>query len=1063
MKRLMGVVLRICLVLALLPAPGFQAAARTAGQSYLLAAEGSDRLVVDGKWEKTSLEHVRLWDGMMFLDVQSFTDRLGGVGSYDGSGFRLHVKGRYVSGSSSGITLDSEAVQLPAPRLYVGRWYAPVALFGEAGLGYPVTEYPAYRLVVLGTAPAEAETLVRLFGIYVSPTGDDHAQGTPYAPVRTPDAAAKLARQHREAVNACGMDMYVFFTPGTYPPLSLESADSGTAGHPVHYCALEEGTVQIANTQALPAGAFSLSEDTRIPDAAKGRVYQANLTGLLGAYTPYPDLTYLQDAPADYYQLYDGGKKQQLARYPNEGWLRIGSVLPGIDPSTGQTETPEEAWGICVNSTQFTIDDTRLSYWSNAQDLVFAGYWGYYWSYQPKAAAISGDMVTLDSKTHFGIRPGNPVYAMNLLEELDTPGEWYLDSQTKILYYYPHNGNLEQLELAVDIQPVLQLSSGLRYLSLEGLCFEKSRYGGKMEYAEQIDISNCTFCDLGSNGLEIRDGKGIVLSGCTFYNLGGAGARFAETDAQKAANVSLSSSKNIVKNCHIYTYNQIYKTVEGGIVFYGNGGVIQNNCIHDAPHSGIYFAGNDITVQNNEVYDVLQETADAGVIYTCARNYTNRGNRVLNNYIHDISDKTFDQLDSGRHAIYLDDMTSGAVVMDNVVDGSPSAALIGGGWDNLIEGNVFLNCNKGLQYDCRASVTRNGTHSSSITPPAGETYLNTQKSFDRISQGGYTDIWTERYPAFMTEFLPMFNQFAGGQVTAETDIGIPRNNVLCSNTYAGPHAQESGYQKLYSGIVWSPFQVYSFTGDGNIEEATVKTTDISSVAYADKIAQAGLLSQETEPSGGMVMEHQQAEVTANGVPVVSFGDEKGKTVQLQAQYSIDVLTEEISIDYFAVFHENGTIIGVDSWTQTMAGNVVTAERTLSVPQKAGDQTQLVLYAWEHGTMQPLSDVWILPERDWIVLDEIRAVKDMVQVSGKLVPCIQGVPVLLRVTQGAAAWDNVLEDLSKLEKIDQTQTDENGEFTFLFRLKDAEQAGNLKIYIRSNGMEAEMLLGDMLVQ
>ena len=135
------------------------------------------------------------------------------------------------------------------------------------------------------------------------------------------------------------------------------------------------------------------------------------------------------------------------------------------------------------------------------------------------------------------------------------------------------------------------------------------------------------------------------------------------------------------------------------------------------------------------------------------------------------------------------------------------------------------------------------------------------------------------------------------------------------------------------------------------------------MAYADKIAQAGLLSQETEPSGGMVMEHQQAEVTANGVPVVSFGDEKGKTVQLQAQYSIDVLTEEISIDYFAVFHENGTIIGVDSWTQTMAGNVVTAERTLSVPQKAGDQTQLVLYAWEHGTMQPLSDEWILPERD----------------------------------------------------------------------------------------------------
>lgn len=1063
MKRLMGVVLRICLVLALLPAPGFRAAARTLAQPYLLAVEGSDRLLADGRWEKTGLDLVQLWDGTMFLDVQYFTERLGGTGSYEASGFRLYIKGRYVSGGSNGIMLDSDALQLPAPRLYFGRWYVPAALFGEAGLGYPAAEYPTYRLVAFGTVPAEAETLIRLFGIYASPNGDDQAQGTPYAPVRTPDAAARLARRYREAVNACGMDMYVYFAPGTYPPLSLGSEDSGTEENPVHYCALEEGTVRFANTQALPDTVFTLSEDVRIPNAAKGQVYQANLTGLLGSYTPYPDLTYLQDAPADYYQLYDGGQKQQLARYPNDGWLRIGSVQPGIDPSTGQTETPVGTWGICVNSTQFTIDDARLSQWSNAQDLIFAGYWGYYWSYQPKAAtAVSGNTVTLGSKTHFGIRSGNPVYAMNLLEELDRPGEWYLDSQTKILYYYPYNGNLEQIELAIDTQPVLQLS-GTHHLSLEGLQFEKSRYGGDLQYAGQIDITNCTFCSLGSNGLQIQDGKGIVLSGCTMYNLGGAGVRFSETDAQKAENVSLASSGNVIQNCHIYTYNQLYKTVEGGIVFYGNGGVIQNNCIHDAPHSGIYFQGNDIIVQNNEVYDVLQETADSGVIYTCARNYTNRGNQVCNNYIHDISDRTFDELDSGRHAIYLDDMTSGAVVKDNVVDGSPSAALIGGGWDNLIEGNVFLNCNKGLQYDCRASVTRNGTHTSSITPPGGETYLNTQRSFDRISQMGYTGLWTERYPAFMAEFLPMFQKFAGGQVTAETDIGIPRNNVLRNNTFAGPHAEESGYQKLYSGIVWNPLQIYSFTGDGNVEEATVETVDVSSVAYADKIAQAGLLLQEPEPSGGMVLERQQASVTANGIPVDSFDGEEGNPIQLKAQYAIEGLMDTVSIDFFAVFQENGVILCADSWTQTVSGDTVIVERELLVPQEAGANTQLALYAWAHGTMRPLSDVWILPEREWIVLDEIRIVKDIIQISGTLVPNVQGAPVLLRVTQENTVWEDALEDLDRLEKIDQTQTDENGKFTFLFRLKDAGQADTLRIYISSNGVEMETTTGKLLKQ
>ena len=40
----------------------------------------------------------------------------------------------------------------------------------------------------------------------------------------------------------------------------------------------------------------------------------------------------------------------------------------------------------------------------------------------------------------YGVREGLPYYVFNLLEELDLPGEWYLDRSTGILYFYPPGG-----------------------------------------------------------------------------------------------------------------------------------------------------------------------------------------------------------------------------------------------------------------------------------------------------------------------------------------------------------------------------------------------------------------------------------------------------------------------------------------------------------------------------------------------------------------------------------------------------------------------------------------------
>ena len=45
-------------------------------------------------------------------------------------------------------------------------------------------------------------------------------------------------------------------------------------------------------------------------------------------------------------------------------------------------------------------------------------------------------ITTVDSAT-FGVAEGQRFMAYNLLEELDSPGEWYIDREKEILYFYP--------------------------------------------------------------------------------------------------------------------------------------------------------------------------------------------------------------------------------------------------------------------------------------------------------------------------------------------------------------------------------------------------------------------------------------------------------------------------------------------------------------------------------------------------------------------------------------------------------------------------------------------------
>jgi hypothetical protein len=81
-----------------------------------------------------------------------------------------------------------------------------------------------------------------------------------------------------------------------------------------------------------------------------------------------------------------------------------------------------------------------------------------------------------------------------------------------------------------------------------------------------------------------------------------------------------------------------------------------------------------------------------------------RGTEIRHNHFHDIgptlrSKEGFVDV----MAVYLDDCYSGTRVVGNVFERSGRAAMIGGGRDNLIEANLFIDCHPAIHVDARGT------------------------------------------------------------------------------------------------------------------------------------------------------------------------------------------------------------------------------------------------------------------------------------------------------------------------------------------------------------------------
>lgn len=554
--------------------------------------------------------------------------------------------------------------------------------------------------------------------LYVSPTGNAGNAGTMEKPFQTLDQAWAAAQTMQGASN-----ITIYVRGGHYPvSKSLVFSQTGNdAEKHILFTAYNNEKVLLTGGVKLGNDKFHPVSDAkilgRLPSSAKSKVQEIDLTqsGItdFGKEQPHG---YKTVHPATL-ELFYNDKPLPLARYPNEGLMPVGRVLdPGSTPRKG--EKPDRG-------AKFILPDPHISKWGKADDAWVYGYFSYGYSddyIKIDTIDPSGKTIRLKWPSLYSVFSSEDVsndmlktaqrirgyYVYNLPEELDAPGEWYLDRSSGKLFFWPPDNNMATADIEVStLEDPIVVLAGTTNVWFKGISFENSRGMGMLLLnTTGTIIDHCTFDDLGtvaiSTGDQISDhrinypgpkgyNRNLLVESCTISNTGAGGILLDGGDRK-----DLTPGNNTVDNCDIYNYSRIIRTYAPAVTLNGVGNKVTHCDIHDAPDQAILFDGNDQTIAYNHIYNVATYMSDAGAVYT-GRDIGAAGNSISNNYFENI----LSSVDASTCAIYLDDGASGTEVDDNIFNkaGTPGkydfgAIHINGGSDNTFRNNEFVDCHR---------------------------------------------------------------------------------------------------------------------------------------------------------------------------------------------------------------------------------------------------------------------------------------------------------------------------------------------------------------------------------
>ncbi len=512
---------------------------------------------------------------------------------------------------------------------------------------------------------------------YVATNGDDAWSGklpTPNAD-STDGPFASLIRA-RNAVRTAkaagdGSAVTVLVRAGLYElpsGLKFEAPDSGTTEAPVVWRAFEKEKVTLIGGRALTHW-----------DPWKDGILQTDVRaqGLRGVV---------------FKQLFFAGKRQILARYPNYdpqnpyggGWAYAdGEMWPMYADKEG-----EDRHTLLVKP-----QDWR--HWARPEEAEIFVFPRYNWwndILRVKSVDESQHTITTAKDGSYAMRANDRYYVQGTLEELDAPGEWYLDRQTWILYFKPP-APIDSAPVYAPMTRDILTVENVNYLTLRGFTLECAEGSAvTLNKSNHCRVTACTVRNVGDfsgTGIVVREGTDNGVVGCDISETGSNGVSLSGGDRP-----TLTSAGNFVDNCYIHHVGVFYK--QGvGVGLSGVGQRVSHCLIHDTPRFAIQFGGNNHVIEFNHLRHLALETEDVGATYCGGRDWlTPRGTVIRYNFIHDVLGYGWNGKWTSPYfawGIYLDDNSGGVDVIGNIVARCGRSCLHGhSARDCRVENNIFI-------------------------------------------------------------------------------------------------------------------------------------------------------------------------------------------------------------------------------------------------------------------------------------------------------------------------------------------------------------------------------------
>lgn len=525
--------------------------------------------------------------------------------------------------------------------------------------------------------------------LHVAPGGSDAGDGSAERPFATPVRARGELRALRKA-GRLDAGATVVFADGEYrlaKPLELSSEDSGTARFPVVWKAEHRGRAVFTGGASLTWRPLAQKDPAwdLLPSAAHRKVLAADIPGTdqlpgfrsVGCFTNNRQRELVETPLA----LYQGDARLTCARWPNDGWAKIGKPHGTNIVMRGSHER------MYMDGVFEFHDRPRLERWAQEPDLWFHGLWYFQWAdtnERSRSIDAANGLIGIETVLEeWGIREGNDFFAFNAFSELDAPGEWVVDRTNRKVYVWPLEGSDAPVELA-HTENLIRARDVSRQV-LDGLVFSTTHADAVVfERSDDVAVLGSTVRHTGGWGIRFDGGSRDRVDGCDLFDLGEGGIFLGGGDEEK-----LIPARHQAINCHIHHYGRRIPNYRPGVDLDGVGCRAERNLVHHSDHQAIRFRGNDHYIGYNICHDLCMHNDDAGSIYGYMCDLTKRGTVIEYNVVHMTGNQP-----RAYHtdSIYLDAWTSGVTVRGNLLNRAPQGVWASGGQATRIERNVIMNC-----------------------------------------------------------------------------------------------------------------------------------------------------------------------------------------------------------------------------------------------------------------------------------------------------------------------------------------------------------------------------------